>query len=188
MPITLDALGSGFIVFRQTSKNSTPAIHTLAPAKTATIDKPWLLQFDGKLSNPDDVMLQRLTDLSQSKDKELRYFSGTINYSTTFTAETAQRTILDFDRVECMAKVYVNDRYAGGVWCEPFKVDISEFVCEGENSLRIEVVNKWVNRIVGDMQLPAEQRKISLTTNPYNASSAIPASGLIGDVKIEYYE
>ena len=188
VPVTLNALGSGFIVFRQTRNTSTAAIHTLTPVKTATIDEPWLLQFDGKLSNPDDVMLKRLTDLSKNKDNELRYFSGTINYSTTFTAEAAQRTILDLERVECMAKVYVNDRYAGGVWCEPFKVDISEFVSEGENSLRIEVVNKWVNRIVGDMQLPAEQRKISLTTNPYNASSAIPASGLIGDVKIEYYE
>jgi hypothetical protein len=40
---------------------------------------------------------------------------------------------------------------------------------------------------VGDMQLPASERKISLTANPYTATSALPASGIIGDVKIEQY-
>ena len=95
--------------------------------------------------------------------------------------------MLDLGRVECMAKVYVNDTYAGGVWCEPFKVDITDYIKQGENSLRIEVVNKWVNRIVGDLQLPAEERKISLTANPYGAHSDIPASGLIGPVKLEQY-
>lgn len=190
IPISLDALGSGFIVFRQTSKRSASTTTAIAPTSTAIITNPWLLHFDGKgkLSTHEDITLSHLTDLSQSEDKDLRYFSGTISYSTTFTAESAQRTILNLERVECMAKVYVNGNYAGGVWCEPFKVDISNYTCEGENSLRIEVVNKWVNRIVGDMQLPAEERKISLTANPYNASSAIPASGLIGEVKVEYYE
>jgi hypothetical protein len=35
------------------------------------------------------------------------------------------------------------------------------------------------------MQLPAQERKISLTANPYNAQSAIPSSGLIGPVVLE---
>ncbi len=188
VPIHLEALGSGFIVFRQKPQKPTSTTNTPSPTKVAEINNTWHLQFDGKLSSPADMELNALTDLSQSEDTKVRYFSGTINYTTTFTAEEAQRTILDLERVECMAKVYVNGNYAGGVWCEPYQVDISNYVTEGENDLRVEVVNKWVNRIVGDMQLPAEQRKISLTANPYNASSAIPASGLIGKVELEYYK
>ncbi|MBQ5785735.1 MAG: glycoside hydrolase family 2, partial [Alistipes sp.] len=111
---------------------------------------------------------------------------GTMNYTTEFTCEdTTGHICLNLGRVESMAKVYVNDQLAGGAWCAPYSIDISQYVQQGKNSLRIEVVNKWVNRIVGDLQLPTQERKISLTANPYNAQSAIPSSGLIGPVVLE---
>ena len=185
VPLEFESLGSGFVVFRKSSSKAAVA----QPTATATLAKGWKLQFDGKgeMSSHADMETEKLTDLAQSADDELKYFSGTINYNTTFNAEKAQRTVIDFDRVECMAKVYVNDQYAGGVWCEPYQVDISKYVREGENELRVEVVNKWVNRIVGDMQQPPHERKISLLANPYNADSPLPASGLIGEVKLLYY-
>lgn len=148
----------------------------------------WDISFEGKLSSPAPIEKTQLCDLSKSKEKEVRYFSGTIYYDTEFKCEPATRIVLDLGRVECMAKVYVNGKYAGGTWCQPFQVDITDCVTEGSNTLRVEVVNKWVNRIIGDMQLPTEERKISIMSNPYNASSPLPASGLIGPVKIERYE
>ena len=141
----------------------------------------------------DEETIRKVADHVNEKMRELgRGFSsngqGTLAVLTALNiAEPSERTVLDLGRVECMAKVYVNDTYAGGVWCEPFKVDISDYVKQGENTLRVEVVNKWVNRIVGDLQLPAEQRKISLTANPYGSHSDIPASGLIGPVSVEQY-
>ena len=109
-----------------------------------------------------------------------------MNYTTEFSCEdTSGQIRLNLGRVESMAKVYVNDQLAGGAWCAPYSVNISQYVQRGKNSLRVEVVNKWVNRIVGDLQLPAEERKISFTANPYNAQSEIPASGLIGPVVLE---
>ncbi|MBR4995663.1 MAG: glycoside hydrolase family 2 [Alistipes sp.] len=188
VPLQFDELGSCFIVFRKYGISTEETANYPAPSSVKEVDGQWRVAFNGKLSSPADVTLNALIDLSKSDDKELRYFSGTMNYTTTIDVENdAERTVLDLGRVECMAKVYVNDRYAGGVWCEPFKVDISDFVEQGENTLRVEVVNKWVNRIVGDLQLPVEERKISLTANPYGAHSDIPASGLIGPVKIEQY-
>jgi len=187
LPLHLESLGSGFVVFRTNALKPTSIANNPVATATEELTAPWSVTFEGKLSSPDGVKLNSLADFSKSADKELRYFSGTMNYTTTFTAEPASRTVLDFERVECMAKVYVNDEYAGGVWCEPYQVDISKHLKEGENKLRVEVVNKWVNRIVGDMQLPAEERKISLTANPYNASSVIPASGLIGKAELLYF-
>ena len=188
VPIKLDELGSCFIVFRQNGPIAEGDINYPEPVKVEEVEGEWNLAFEGKLSAPADVKLTSLVDLSKSDDKELRYFSGTMNYTTDITiSEPSRQTVLDLGRVECMAKVYVNDSYAGGVWCEPYKVDISKYVKQGENTLRVEVVNKWVNRIVGDLQLPAEQRKISLTANPYGSHSDIPASGLIGPVKLEQY-
>ena len=189
VPLHLEPLESCFVVFR---KKGHPAAGDNNPAPGSTVDiaGPWHLTFDGKLSSPAPVEIAAPADLAQNADPEIRYFSGTITYTTEFevAADGAERAVLDLGRVESMAKVYVNDRYAGGAWCPPYRVDITDCVKEGRNTLRVEVVNKWVNRIVGDMQLPPEQRKISLLVNPYDASSPLPPSGLVGEVKLEIYE
>ncbi len=190
VPLHLEPLESCFIVFRSKGSPAAGADNDPAPARTAEITGPWHVAFDGKLSSPAPIEMSAPADLSQNADPEIRYFSGTITYSTEFEAATdnARRILLDLGRVEAMAKVYVNGLYAGGAWCPPYKVDITGCVKSGSNTLRVEVVNKWVNRIVGDMQLPPEQRKISLLVNPYDASSPLPPSGLTGKAKLEIYE
>lgn len=189
VPLELDALESSFIVFRASNASSFGGVNLPRPIRREQIQSEWNLSFSGKHSSPADIQLSTLENLSVNPSDEIKYFSGTIDYTTQISVTTpAERVVLDLGRVECMAKVYLNDEYVGGVWCEPYKIDITEKLREGSNKLRVEVVNKWVNRIVGDMQLPASERKVSLTTNPYNANSALPASGLIGPVCVEYYE
>lgn len=189
MPLHLEPLESCFIVFR--GKGSPEAgDNNPTPATAVEISKPWHVAFDGKLSSPAPIEMASPADLAQNADPEIRYFSGTITYTTEFDFDdaSAARVLLNLGRVESMAKVYVNDRYAGGAWCPPYKVDITQCVKKGRNTLRVEVVNKWVNRIVGDMQLPPEQRKISLLVNPYDASTPLPPSGLQQAVTVETYE
>lgn len=189
MPLHLEPLESCFIVFR--GKGSPKAgDNNPTPASAVEISEPWHVAFDGKLSSPAPIEMASPADLAQNADPEIRYFSGTITYTTEFDLDdaSAARVLLNLRRVESMAKVYVNDRYAGGAWCPPYKVDITQCVKKGRNTLRVEVVNKWVNRIVGDMQLPPEQRKISLLVNPYDASTPLPPSGLQQAVTVETYE
>lgn len=189
MPLNLEPLESCFIVFR--GKGSPKAgDNNPTPASAVEISEPWHVAFDGKLSSPAPIEMASPADLAQNADPEIRYFSGTITYTTEFDLDdaSAARVLLNLGRVESMAKVYVNDRYAGGAWCPPYKVDITQCVKKGRNTLRVEVVNKWVNRIVGDMQLPPEQRKISLLVNPYDASTPLPPSGLQQAVTVETYE
>ena len=83
-----------------------------------------------------------------------------------------------------MGKVYVNGQYAGGVWTTPYQVDIIDFVKDGDNEIRVEVANTWVNRIVGDLNLPEEERDVYLFVNPHRADSPLPPSGLIGDAQV----
>ena len=189
IPLHLEPLESCFIVFR--GKGSPEAgDNNPTPASAVEISEPWHVAFDGKLSSPAPIEMASPADLAQNADPEIRYFSGTITYTTEFDLDdaSAARVLLNLGRVESMAKVYVNDRYAGGAWCPPYKVDITQCVKKGRNTLRVEVVNKWVNRIVGDMQLPPEQRKISLLVNPYDASTPLPPSGLQQAVTVETYE
>lgn len=60
----------------------------------------------------------------------------------------------------------------------------NRFVKEGENQLKIEVVNTWVNWIIDDMKLPEEERKTWAPHLPYNAESPLQPSGLFGPVRI----
>ena len=95
-----------------------------------------------------------------------------------------EKILIDLGNFTAMAKVKINGKYAGGLWTPPYQLDISDLVMPGENELEIEIVNTWVNRIIGDMNLPESQRKIWTVVNPYNADTPLQSSGLIGPVSI----
>ena len=84
-----------------------------------------------------------------------------------------------------MAKVKLNGNYAGGTWMYPYTVDVTKYIKKGKNKIEIEVVNRWVNRIIGDLNLPESERDIDILYNPYKADSRLVDSGLIGPVTLE---
>ncbi len=55
-----------------------------------------------------------------------------------------------------MARVRLNGEDLGIVWCAPWRVAAGGALRENDNRLEIEVVNLWVNRILGDEQEPAD--------------------------------
>jgi hypothetical protein len=86
--------------------------------------------------------------------------------------------------VKDLAEVAVNGRYLGILWKAPFKVDVTDALKAGGNSIVIQVTNLWVNRLIGDQQ-PYAVRKYTFTDfAPYKADSHLLPSGLLGPVKI----
>jgi hypothetical protein len=49
--------------------------------------------------------------------------------------------------------VHLNGRDLGIAWKPPYRVEITAALRNGPNTLEIEVVNSWVNRLIGDEQL-----------------------------------
>jgi hypothetical protein len=75
----------------------------------------------------------------------------------------------------------------GGAWTPPYHLDITKALKQGDNQLEIRVVNTWVNRLLGDAPLPADQRKTSALFGP-DARAGLEPSGLLGPVKISIFK
>ena len=108
-------------------------------------------------------------------------------YRTEFRLDTVPDAPLfvNLGDVMVMARVKINGKDVGGVWTAPYRLDISQAVRPGINTFEAEVVNTWVNRLIGDASLPAEERPTWSPNNPYGASSPLQSSGLLGPVLIE---
>jgi hypothetical protein len=184
-----------FVVFRKSAgKAKAKGIAANYPdaEQSQEIKTPWTVSFDPAQRGPEEaVVFESLTDWTASDDERIKYYSGTAFYANTFMLEKLpdhEKIIIDLGKFTAMAKVTVNGKYAGGLWTAPHRLDISGLVREGKNELRIEVVNTWVNRIIGDMRLPEEERKTWMLVNPYDAESPLQPSGLLGPVTIANVE
>jgi hypothetical protein len=192
VPLQLDAFQSAFVVFRNngTPSSSNPADNYPEPTVIAEFTAPWQVRFQSdefKRGPAEPVTFNLLEDWTNSNDERIRYYSGTAVYTTDISIgelPTAEKVYLDLGKVGVMAKVKINGQYAGGVWTAPYRVDITGLVKQGNNAVEVEVVNTWMNRLIGDQRLPENERHTWSHNNPWTADSPLQSSGLVGPVRI----
>lgn len=154
--------GSAFVVFRPlpdtVTISSSPPRDVAHPATRASeIKGPWTLTFpkDSGVANP--LCLPELSSWSANTDPNVRFFSGSAVYSKDLEIRNpAAGMVLDLGKVEVMARVKLNGKDLGILWKRPYQVDISNAAVSGNNRLEVEVVNLWVNRLIGDQSLPED--------------------------------
>ena len=184
---------SVFVVFpKEGGKDLTPEC---AKCTANEIAGPWTLSFqsDALHRGPaEQVVLERLIDLSASTNLAVRHYSGKIVYRTKFTCAPipCNRVFLNLGEVAVTAKVKVNGRHVGGTCFAPYRLDVTPFVMDGKNDLEIEVCNLWINRLAADVGMENSPTWLSWGkwceswgTNPPSAKS-----GLLGPVRIETTE
>lgn len=187
-PVKFDQNASLFILF----KDKTPLRKMEGRNWTSfevkkELDENWKIQFDTDFNGPSRVIsIKKLFDWSSSENDSIKYYSGTAAYSKTFrykgNTEGAWLNLGDFSDI---AEVFLNGKRIGVVWTFPHRINISSALKKGENTLQVKITNTWRNRLIGEHQLPEEERS-SWTTAPYRLEGEqVLSAGLLGPVLIE---
>ena len=152
------------------------------------IEGPWVLQFPPKWGAPAQVTLEKLMSWTDHSDEGVKHFSGTAAYVKEFDwkgAGAQTRYFLDLGTVKELAQVVLNGKDLGVLWKPPFRVDVTDALKPGKNSLEVRVTNLWPNRLIGDAALPEEKRLTWTSYKAYKADDPLLPSGLLGPVKIQ---
>jgi alpha-L-rhamnosidase len=190
MPLHLDPYGSIFVVFaKHNAVESRAFAKEAAPARTQELPpSQWSITFQtGRGAPAGPQALAAFESWSSSAVPGIRYFSGTAVYRTEIDLEhhAGERTVLTLASLHEICTVRVNGKELGTIWAMPYRLDITDGLHGGRNTLELEVTNLWPNRIIGDAQPGATETFTHTNIRKYSADSTLLPSGLIGPVKIE---
>jgi len=155
--LDLPARRGAFVVF-DASASAKPAEAAPKPALARTMDisDGWtIVSFTGNAAPRAPVAMPRLVSWSESADEKLKYFSGRAVYERKLPGIAGEKVVLDLGDVREVANVFVNDTFVKCLWDRPYRVELPAKTCASPFVLRIEVVNTWPNRLIGDAVLRA---------------------------------
>jgi hypothetical protein len=196
MPMRFAANQAFFVVFRDGKAPAPKAAKNFPILKSLVeIAGPWSVAFDPAWLYPlpdatadgakNTFVFSKLVDWTKRPEAGIQHYSGIATYSTTFSSPaTSSPAYLALGEVQLMARVRVNGKDLGVVWCPPWRVEITSALKAGENQLEIEVANHWGNRLIGDAGLPETDRRTK-TNLKLPATKPLFPSGLLGPVTLQ---
>jgi hypothetical protein len=190
VPLTLDANGSVFVIFRRMGEATRMAPPVETEASSLPVGAPWRVEFEGRT---EPVVMQSLDSWTSHSDPRVKYYPGTARYHATFDVPVGWRNRSQPERISLgnlwtIGEVWLNGKSLGVSWTRPFEVDAMHALREGRNELVVEVTGTWFNRLVGDAKLPPGERttRTNVTTSghrPWAQHEPVPA-GLFGPVRV----
>ena len=192
VPLRFPPYGSLFVIFREPISSTTQgkAKSNFPDYKVLQqIQGPWDAYFEPEWGGPGKVRFDQLISWTKQPEQGVRYYSGKAIYTTTFSLSNlktpGRQYVLDLGEVldVGIARVKLNGKDLRVIWTKPFRVDITSIIQNGKNTLEIEVVNSWRNRLIGDRDLPKEKRYTQTNINVHRRWG-LRKSGLLGPVQI----
>jgi hypothetical protein len=167
IPLDLEPYGSRLLLFaaRETPQPQATWRVARSPAPL-DLSRSWEVSFEGSGKQIQMEILRSWTD-----DPDTRFFSGRATYhkkvgvpaeflqaKTQVRLNFGEPVVVAFDPrdqfrawvdspVREAAIVYVNGRRAGAVWHPPYELDVTAFLHDGENDLRVVVGNLAINQM-----------------------------------------
>lgn len=196
LPLELDAFSSYFIVFRKPiAGNARGNATTNFPqlVEISDLNGQWNTTFDTAWGGPAAAKFPELISWTMRPEQGIKYFSGKATYKKTFNLKAngnkkTGRLFLDLGAIKDVAEVRLNGKKLGILWCAPWRIEITDAVKPTGNLLEVDVINLWTNRVIGDLNQPAEKR-FTKTHDAFRfdmlrASTPLLEAGLFGPVKL----
>ncbi len=188
IPMEFAEAGSCFVIFRNSIENQAANKKNYPVySEKKVISGKWDITFSSSVYPAFQRTVEKLADWTTFDEKEVKYFCGTATYaiSFTFSEKLPGSWFLNLGKVESLAKIRLNGRTVNTLWCYPYRVDVSDFLVNGENRLEIGIVNQWWNQLVGDEQ-PGAIRKTNVSARLFwKANDGLVPAGLLGPVVLE---
>lgn len=184
MTLSLDEHDAVFVVFR-----SQPSQPLEAPSRKLSefsrLEGAWTLSLTDPAGAPVALQARPGQSWTQSADERLRYFSGTATYSHQFEAPgiANKRVYLDLGDVRDIAQVKLNGENLRTLWTAPYRIEVTNELRAGLNTLEIAVTNPWKNRLIGDVRA-GKQGTTQAHGGTYDASAALRDAGLLSPVRL----
>ncbi|MBQ6137408.1 MAG: hypothetical protein IJI73_08575 [Kiritimatiellae bacterium] len=153
--LSLRADESMFVSFRKPTAGERPA-SAWAGAKEPSVEKDvssdWtIVSFAGKNAPAAPLAFPKLTGWNESADERLKYFAGRAVYERKVDLGGVKEPCdLDLGDVREIANVWVDGEFLGCLWEAPYRTALPKSALGKSVTLRVEVVNTWPNRLIGD--------------------------------------
>lgn len=160
------------------------------------LDGEWKVTFDPEWGAPAEIILPKLISWTDHENEGIKYYSGAGMYTKTLNIPTGwladgRNVDLELGDVRELAEVFVNGKSAGVLWKAPFTTDITSLLKTGDNELKVEVMNLWINRLSGDKDL-WDNKKLTKTNIISDGGSwlenwaewSVQPAGLLGPVRV----
>jgi len=211
--LALEPYESRLLFFSNTPLSAAPQT-ARKETQVADLSRSWEVAFAAQGSSGAGLSIEMKRLNSWTDDPKTQFFSGLATYRKSFDlpppenpAET--RFLLDFgpgtretlpspDKEHTMraylqspireaAQVFVNGKPAGAIWHPPYRLDITPYLRQGQNELRIVVGNTAINALAGqpapDYRLLWDRYGMLFVPQDMQNLSPLP-SGILGPVKL----
>ena len=182
--IRLQANESVFVVFPKGNVQAPVVEETKETTKIIPLEvKTWDIDFPAINRK---ITREQLFDWSKEEDDQLKYYSGTATYATTFKwkGKPKGRIYLSLGEIANVATVRLNGVDCGTVWTAPYRVELTQALKKGENQLEIIVANTWANAIKGSDRGKAPFEGIWANAKYRMSEDVLVPSGLFGPLEL----
>jgi hypothetical protein len=204
MDFVMDPLASRIVVFKKGKQGKNDAdlqvdlqfgFHRkVKTSASINLTSDWNLAFDTDMGGPAHYHMKTLTGWTDIELEGIKYYSGAATYTRDFKIEenmlaTGSKAYIVFEDIQNIARVYINGNDCGIVWTPPNRAHITPCLKAGSNEIRVEVVNTWNNRIVGDQRNPDKTpyTRSNVKSSKFNTRTPLLPSGLLGKAEVIFY-
>lgn len=184
--------GSWFVIFREPAAKhpATARSNTRSFTPVTELTGSWTVKFDPNWGGPESVEFPALVSWTERPEPGIKFYSGTATYVKSFNLPPSaignrqSPIFLDLGDLRELAGLRLNGQPCGIVWTPPFRVNVTGALKPGRNTLEVDVVNFWPNRIIGDAALPETERRTKTNIRKLTKDTALMESGLFGPVRL----